>query len=100
MNEWLLATIPSLFCGLMLWYLARRIDKRDKQDEVREKARIENNVLVLKGVSASLALGEATAEAIETQHCNGEMHEARVYARQTKRDIEHFMLRQGSERLQ
>lgn len=100
MDQWLLAIVPSICSGLILWYISRRFQKQDKKEEQKDEARIKNNVLILQGVSASLSLGEATAEAIETQHWNGEMREARKYAKQTKRDIEHFMLQQGSERLQ
>ena len=100
MQAWLIAIVPSLFCGILLWYVARRFQKQDKVEEEREKARTRNNVLILKGVSASLSLGEATAEAIETQHWNGEMQDARAFAKQTKRDIEDFMMQQGSEHLQ
>ena len=99
MEVWLIAIIPSLFCGILLWYIARRFQDQDKKEESRERARIQNNVLLLKGVCASLALGEATAEAIETQHWNGEMTEARQYAKQVKRDIEYFTMQQGSERI-
>ena len=91
--------VPSLVMGIILWYIKRYFDKRDKKEETRERARIKNNVLLLMGVSASLALGEATAEAIKTQRCNGEMEEARVYALQVKHQIKDFMYQQGSENL-
>ena len=99
MITWAVAIVPSLFCGILLWYIARRFQKQDKREEAREAARTCNNVLLLKGVSAALSLGEATAEAIQTQHWNGEMNDARAYAKQTKRDIESFMLQQGSEHI-
>lgn len=89
--------IPSIIPGIILWYITKRFAKQDKREEAHEKARALNNTLLLKGVSAALALGEATAEAIETQHWNGEMNDARMYAKQTKRDIECFMFEQSSE---
>ena len=62
LETWLIAAIPSIICGGgVLWYLKRYFDKRDKREEAVEKARVQNNVLLLKGVSASLALSEATA---------------------------------------
>jgi len=102
--EWALAIIPTLICGLALWYIKRRSDKADKKEEQREKreeqreaVRVKNNVLLLKGVSASLLLGEATADVIETKQFNCKMTDAREYAKQAKRDIDDFMRQQGSE---
>lgn len=99
MEKWLIAIIPSVCCGILLWYIARKFQLQDKKAESREAARLQNNVLLLKGVSASLSLGDATASAIETQNWNGEMSDARTHAKQVKRDIEFFMIQLGSERI-
>ena len=99
-ETWLIAAIPSVICGGVLWYLKRYFDKRDKREEAAEKTRVQNNVLLLKGVSASLALSEATAGAIERSDivkCNGEMAEAKRYAVTVKHEIKDFMYCQGSE---
>lgn len=100
MEDWLIAIIPTIVCGVLVAYISHRFQKQEKKEEEREKARAKNNVLIMKGVSASLALGEATAEAIQTNHWNGEMNDARNYAKGVKRDIENFMIQQGSEHLQ
>ena len=110
MDKLFYTIIPTLVCGIILWYIKRYFDKRDKKEEEREKQRalqeerrelrrIQHNALLLKGVSASLSLGEATAEAIETQHWNGEMSDARVHAKTVKRDIEEFICQQASVRV-
>jgi len=92
-----IAFIPSLFCSLILLYLKRNFDRRDKKEECQETARIENNTLLLKGVSVSLAMGEVTAEAVVTHTWNGEMESVRKDARQTKKDIDTFVFRQCSK---
>lgn len=96
MQEWIFTIAPSLLCGGILWYIKRYFDSRDKKEEQRENARVRNNALLLKGVSASLSLGDATAEAIETSHWNGEMQEARRNAKQVKTDIDNFVYEQSS----
>ncbi len=47
--------------------------------EAREKAREKNEVLLIKSTGAAIALGEATAEAMQRipdAHCNGDMKAA------------------------
>lgn len=101
--------IPSAVVGFAFWMIERRITKRDKlkeqEQEARqkeadkhEKRRQENEFLTLKCVSAALALGEATARAVERipdAHCNGDMHAALEYAAQVKHEQKDFIERAG-----
>ena len=85
------AGIPSALVGILF----RRLEK--KMDE-KEKAREEHELLVVKSINASIALGEATAEAvarIPDAHCNGDMHAALDYARKVKHEQKEFMNRQA-----
>lgn len=85
------AGVPSLAMGLLF----RRFEKR--MDE-KEKARVEHEFLIIKSVNASIALGEATAEAvarIPDAHCNGDMHAALEYAKTVKHEQKDFMNRQA-----
>ncbi len=101
--------IPSAVVGFAFWMIERRITKRDKlkeqEQEARqkeadkhEKRRQENEFLTLKCVSAALALGEATARAVERipdAHCNGDMHAALEYAARVKHEQKDFIERAG-----
>lgn len=81
------AGIPSLLVGILF----RRLEK--KMDE-KEKAREKHEFLVVKSINASIALGEATAEAvarIPDAHCNGDMHAALDYARKVKHEQKEFL---------
>lgn len=85
------AGVPSLAMGLVF----RRFEKR--MDE-KEKARVEHEFLILKSVNASIALGEATAEAvarIPDANCNGDMHAALEYAQKIKHEQKDFLNRQA-----
>lgn len=94
--------IPTAITAFCSWMLQRRITKREKAQEEREKAREKNEVLIIKGVGAAIALGEATAEAVQRipdAHCNGDMHAALEYARKVKHEHKEFMTEQSVQAL-
>ena len=85
------AGIPSAICNLLFRKLEKRMDEKDK-------ARERHEYLVIKGISASMALGEATAEAVQRipdAHCNGDMHAALEYARKVKHEQKDFLNQQA-----
>jgi len=90
--------IPSALMGFMIWKLERRITKREKQLEEREEAQEKFLVLMVQSTGASIALGEATARAVQRipdAHCNGDMHQALDYATQMKHEQKEFLAQQG-----
>lgn len=83
------AGVPSAITGFCFWNIQRKISKRDKEIEEKEKAKEESELLLIKLAGASLSLGEATAAAVQRipdAHCNGDMHSALEYARKIKHD--------------
>lgn len=96
------ASIPSAITGLFIWKLERRMEKRQKAAEKKEVARQKNELIVIEGVNAAIALGEATAKALQRipdAHCNGDMHAALEYAAHIKHKHKDFMTEQGVEAL-
>ena len=94
--------LPTAVTGLCFWLLQQRITKRDKAQEEREQAREKNEVLIIKGMGAAIALGEATAEAVQRipdAHCNGDMHAALEYARKVKHEHKEFLTEQSVQAL-
>ena len=105
----IIACLPSAVTGFCFWLIQRRIQNEDKKreaaekkrrerDEKREKLREQQELYLVKGVSAAIALGEATAKAVQRipdAHCNGDMHAALDYAAQVKRDQRDFLSEQG-----
>lgn len=94
--------LPTAVTGLCFWLLQQRITKRDKAQEERERAREKNEVLIIKGMGAAIALGEATAEAVQRipdAHCNGDMHAALEYARKVKHEHKEFLTEQSVQAL-
>lgn len=94
--------IPSAITGLCFWRIQKRIEKEERKRDEVEKARETNEFMLIKGVSAAIALGEATAKAVQRipdTNCNGDMHEALEYAQKIKHEQESFITRQGIEHL-
>lgn len=90
--------IPSAIMGLIIWRLERRIDKREKEQAAQEQGQKDLFVLIVQGTNAAIALGEATARAVQhipDAHCNGDMHDALDYAADIKHKQKDFLTRQG-----
>ena len=87
--------IPSAIMGLIVWGFKRRIDERDKAQEERNKAQQRLMVLLVQSTRASIALGEATAHAMQRGHTNGDMEAALTYAADVKHSQKDFLAEQG-----
>ena len=107
------ASIPSALTGFCFWLIEQRLQKRAKkredeekerrkEEERREKLREQQELLLVQGVGAAIALGEATAKAVQRipdAHCNGDMHAALDYAAKVKHAQKDFLTQQGIEAL-
>lgn len=106
-------SIPSAFTGFCFWLLEQRIEKRadteksereERQREAddRERSREKSELYIIKSVQASLALGEATAKAVQRipdAQCNGDMHAALEYAQKVKHEQKDFLSEQALKNL-
>lgn len=90
--------IPSAVMGILVWRMERRIAKRDKAREEKDAAQEKLLLLLIQSSSAAIALGEATARAVQRipdAHCNGDMHDALAYATKIKHEQKDFLAKQG-----
>lgn len=94
--------IPTAITAFCSWAIQHSITKKETaraaHEAAREAAREKSEVLLIKGMGAAIALGEATAEAVQRipdAHCNGDMHAALEYARKVKHEHKEFMTEQG-----
>ena len=94
----LAAGIPSALTGFFFWLLKRRIDKKDKVREQREK-NIERLMMMLVNTSkANNRLAEATARAVQRipdAQCNGDMTQALADAHKYLQEEKKFLMEQG-----
>lgn len=103
------ASIPSALTGFCFWLIEQRLQKREKKrddeeqqrraaEEKREKNREKQELFLVQGVGAAIALGEATARAVQRipdANCNGDMHAALEYAAKVKHEQKDFLTGQG-----
>lgn len=101
--------LPSALTGLFFWLVQRKITKqenirakreeeREKRAEERERNREKLDIVLLQSTSAAIALGEATAKAVQRipdAHCNGDMHQALDYASTVKHQQKDFLTSLG-----
>ena len=106
-------SIPSAVTGFCFWLLEGKIKKKDAEDQKKreqhqkdqdekEKLREESQFLILQAVNASIALGEATAKAVQRipdAHCNGDMREAIEYATKIKHKQKEHLMKQGIQNI-
>lgn len=84
----------SIISGLIL----RRFDKMEKKLDKQEEARIDESVIIISGLKAIGHLSEATAIAQRDGHTNGEMKTAMEYYKDSKDELNDYLLRRSAER--
>lgn len=114
MNEFFVAMgIPTAITGLLVWWLKRHIEKKDKEAEKREIARQalaeerDKNyekimLMIMQTGRASYVLAEATARAVQRipdAHCNGDMTSALEKAQKMQKEEQNFLIDQGVKHL-
>lgn len=87
--------VPSAITGFCFWMVERKIQKNHARMEEKEKVREKNEILMIKSIMASIALGEAAATALKNGHANGETEAALEYARKVKHEQKDFLIEQG-----
>ena len=107
------SVLPSAVAAFCFWLIEKKIEKRSqKEDEERKKrqkdidkqeaARQKNELLTAQAIGAAIALGEATARAVQRipdAHCNGDMDAALNYAAKVKHDQKDFLYGHGLENI-
>lgn len=90
--------IPTAITGLLVWWLKRYIDKRDRKAEEREKNTETLIMLIMQTSRATNVLAEATARAVQRipdAKCNGDMTAALEKAAKIQQEEQQFMIDQG-----
>lgn len=101
--------IPSAITGLLVWWLKRYIDERDKETqqerlkaeqkaEEREKNTEKLMIMIMQTSRANNILATATAKAVQRipdAHCNGDMKAALERASAIQKEEQQFLIDQG-----
>ena len=99
MNEFIIAMgVPTAIMGLLVWWLKRYIDKRDKKAEEREKDLEKLMLMIMQTGRANNVLAEATARAVQRipdALCNGDMTSALEKAEKIQKEEQDFLVNKG-----
>jgi len=96
------AGIPSAILGLIIWRFQKKIEKRDREMEEREKNREELMLFIMRNSRATCVLATATAKAVQRipeAHCNGDMTQALEEARKLQTEEKDFIMEQGMKHI-
>lgn len=110
--EILLMSISTV-CSFLAAFLMFKIQKRDRKAEERrekieeekkkkEKAREQFELYLIRSNNAAIALGEATARAVQRipdAKCNGDMHKALEYAEAVKHQQKEYLHQKAVENI-
>lgn len=84
--------------ALMVRRFEKKLDERERRAEERESNREKLDRMMIQSNTAALALGEATAKAVQRipdAHCNGDMRAALEYAKTVKHEQKDFLTALG-----
>lgn len=76
--------------------------ERQEQERKKEEARKEFELNMIRGLTASITLSEATAKAVQRIpdcHCNGDMTTALEEEGKAKKELQDFLARQGVDNI-
>lgn len=87
--------VPSAIMGLIVWRFKVRVEAREAVQEKKNADQQQLFLLIVQSTRASIALGEATAHAMQRGHTNGDMEAALKYAADIKHKQKDFLAEQG-----
>lgn len=94
----IISIATSIFSGIVLFFIKRYFDNKEKIEIEKEKARQKENVLILKSIDAIGRLTYADSIAIRDGKTNGEMKDAVQSYIAIKNELYDYLLDQNSKR--
>lgn len=94
----IISIATSIFSGIVLFFIKRYFDNKEKIEIEEEKARQKENVLILKSIDAIGRLTYADSIAIRDGKINGEMKDAVQSYIAIKSELYDYLINQNSKR--
>jgi hypothetical protein len=88
----------SIVSGMVLFFLKRYFEKKEKDDEEKAKARAKENILILKSIDAVGKLTYANSIAIRDGKTNGEMKKAISAYSEVTSELYDYLLEQNANK--
>lgn len=90
--------VSSIVSGMVLFFLKRYFEKKEKEDEEKAKARAKENILILKSIDAVGKLTYANSIAIRDGKTNGEMKSAISTYSEVTNELYDYLLEQNANK--
>lgn len=94
----IISIATSIFSGIVLFFIKRYFDNKEKIEIEEEKARQKENALILKSIDAIGRLTYADSIAIRDGKINGEMKDAVQSYIAIKSELYDYLIDQNSKR--
>ena len=93
----IISICASIISGMVLFFLKRYFDRREKEEKERDEVFAKENILIMKSIEAIGKLTYADAIAIRDGKTNGEMKEAIEAYKKADQELYEFLLEQNSK---
>lgn len=94
----IISICASIISGMVLFFLKRYFDRREKEEKERDAVFAKENILIMKSIEAIGKLTYADAIAIRDGKTNGEMKEAIEAYKKADQELYEFLLEQNSKK--
>ena len=94
----IISVFASVVSGSALFFLSRYFKRRDKKDEIRDKAAAKENILIMKSITALGKLAVANSIALKGGKSNGEMSAALKEFKAVERELYDYLLEQNAHK--
>jgi len=98
MTAIIISILSAIVSGMVLYFLKRFFDKREREQAERDKQTARENILILKCIDAVGKLTYADAIAIRDGRTNGEMAAAIKAYKKADEELYEFLLEQNAHR--
>ncbi len=94
----IVSVLASIISGMVLFFLKKYFDKKERSDKEKEKAKAKENVLILKSIDAIGKLTYANSIAIRDGKTNGELRAAIKDYNEVKDELYEYLLEQNAKK--
>lgn len=98
MIELILSIGASIVSGVTLFIVRRVVNKKDKMEKAEQKAKQQENIIILKSINAIGKLSNASAIALRDGKINGKMKSAMEAYEEIEGELYEYLLEQNSKK--
>ena len=96
-TSWMITATATVVSGMILFFFKRFFNHVQKKEEQRDRAKAEENVLILRSLNALGKLTVANAIALRDGKTNGELREALREYENVEKELYQYLITNCSE---